>query len=761
MNAVLSCLVDQHDWRAVLLAGLVCVAGLATALAVFDRALDALGRARLLWAGLAAVTGGLAAWATHFVAMLGFSLGTEVTYDIGLTLWSIAMALTAGIVATGVGILGVTLPFRILAAVAGTCGVTAMHFTGMSAMRFAGHMSWDTGLIAASIVLASLFAAAAALAHARRGPVAIMGAAVLAALAICSLHFIAMAAMRLTPDPAVVLPASELDSRQILTAVAGALCLIVIAGAVATALSWWSKVTALVQVREAIEAMPDGLAFYDADGRLVLWNARYAEVNPELTSNLSVGMSFADILQLGIGEGLYAEALGREQAWINERLAARRSGEAAMEQHIAGDRWLRVQDRHTVQGGVVTVCTDITDLKRNARELAEARDAADAANLAKSQFLANMSHEIRTPLNGVIGVAQALSRTELSGEQREMLTLIESSGHTLQTLLSDILDLARVESGRMEIQSEPFDLDRAIREAAQLYSATAADKGLQFFVETAPEARTWVQGDVVRLKQILTNLVSNAVKFTQSGFISLTVAPGPDREDGATLRFSVEDTGIGFDSSARERLFGRFEQADGAITRKFGGSGLGLSICRQLATMMDGDLDCESEPGGGSSFFLTLPFQPVEAPVAQADLASSSLGDVIPTLRVLLADDHATNRKVVEMILAHSPVELTSVENGAEALEAFRAGDFDLVLMDMQMPVMDGLAATREIRLHELTMGRAATPIVMLTANALPEHVAAGVEAGADRHLSKPFSATDLLTLVMDVAVRGPTALAA
>src|SRR5690606_5581137 len=227
-----------------------------------------------------------------------------------------------------------------------------------------------------------------------------------------------------------------------------------------------------------------------------------------------------------------------------------------------------------------------------------------------------------------------------------------------------------------------------------------------------------------------------------------TAAPGPDRAGRPTLRFSVEDTGIGFDCETRERLFSRFEQADGAITRKFGGSGLGLAISRQLAEMMDGELDCESEPGGGSAFMLTIPLRPAEAPGA-ATLRETDLSVADRQVRVLLADDHPVNRKVVEMILAQADVELTSVEDGARALEAYRAGEFDLVLMDMQMPVMDGLAATREIRLHEVAMGLPRTPVVMLTANALAEHIAAAEAAGADRHLAKPFEAAELLELVL------------
>ncbi|HEY1072595.1 ATP-binding protein, partial [Brevundimonas sp.] len=405
------------------------------------------------------------------------------------------------------------------------------------------------------------------------------------------------------------------------------------------------------------------------------------------------------------------------------------------------------------------VCSDITDLKRDAQALAEARDAADAANRAKSQFLANMSHEIRTPLNGVIGVAQALARTSLDEQQREMLELIHSSSRTLQTLLSDILDLARVESGRLELGDEPFNLARATEEAAQLYAAAARDKGLQFVVEVAPEARIWVHGDAVRLKQILTNLVSNAVKFTAAGFVSLTVDAGPKG-----LRFVVQDTGIGFDAETRDRLFSRFEQADGDITRRFGGSGLGLAISRELAAMMGGDLGCESEPGGGAAFILTLPLRAAQAPVAPppatpaAPAADTQPADAERRLRILVADDHPTNRRVVELILDQAAVDLVSVEDGAQAVEACRASSFDLVLMDMQMPVMDGLTATREIRLHEVAMGMPRTPVVMLTANALPEHIVAGLEAGADRHLAKPFSIEALLAMVAELTADAPQA---
>ena len=521
-----------------------------------------------------------------------------------------------------------------------------------------------------------------------------------------------------------------------------------------------SQANALDQMQEAIEAMSDGLGLYDSKDRLIVWNAQYTDMKAGDAESLRSGMKFEDVLRIGLTKGRYAEAIGREEDWIAQRVAARAALSSSMEQQLADGRWLRLQDRRTSAGGVVTVCADITDLKRNAQALSDARDTAEAANRAKSEFLANMSHEIRTPLNGVIGLAQALARTDLSPGQTEMLDLIQSSGHTLQALLSDILDLARVESGRLELADHPFDLTRAVQEAAQLYMPTATEKGLQFFVDIDPEATVWVQGDEVRLKQVLTNLVSNAVKFTSKGFVSLTVTRSARADGVPLLRFMVEDTGVGFDVAARQRLFTRFEQADGTITRQFGGSGLGLAICRQLAEMMEGDLDCESEPGGGSAFILTLPLRKATPPIAITNIDDTTLHTEERRVRVLMADDHPTNRKVVELILGQTGVDLVQVEDGAQALSAFQAENFDLVLMDMQMPVMDGLSATREIRAYELAFGRPQVPIIMLTANALPDHVSASLAAGASRHLAKPFDAMELLSTVAEL-ISEPKALAA
>ncbi|QTC93037.1 ATP-binding protein [Brevundimonas goettingensis] len=751
MHRIINCLTTQHDWRFMLLAAVVCAGGIATAITLVGLGRSAAPKARRLYSTAGALVLALSIWATHFIAMVGYDPGFAVRYTPAATLFSLVIAVIGLSACVALNRGGVDRSRRIIGAVTGASSVAAMHFVGLAAVTFEGaRFVYHPVIVALSVVVSLGFAVLTGLPAQSASRWRLPLVTGFALMSVCSLHFGSMAALDIVPDPSVVLTGGMGETGLLFWLATGVAVIIAMAAFVVGVASW-SRNNALAQIREAVDAMPDGLAFFDADERLMVWNARYAEVNPEIAAALTVGMSFEKIIRIGVAAGRYTEAFGNEEAWIAERLAARKALSCTLEQHVEDDRWLRVQDRRTAAGGMVTVCNDITDLKRDSRALAEARDAAEAANRAKSEFLANMSHEIRTPLNGVIGLTQALARTEMTPDQTEMLELIQSSGHTLQTLLSDILDLARVESGRMEIASEPFDLARAVREAAQLYAAGAAEKGLSFFVDIEPEAAAWVRGDVVRVKQVLTNLVSNAVKFTDQGFVSLTACRGRRPDGSAMLRFTVEDTGVGFDAEARDRLFTRFEQADGTITRRFGGTGLGLAICRQLAEMMGGDLDCESEPGGGSAFILTLPLIEAQEPAALVE-AQPDAEDFEPhRIRVLLADDHPTNRRVVELILAPAAVDMTSVEDGAQAVAAYRDGGYDLVLMDMQMPVMDGLTATREIRLHETVMGLNRTPIVMLTANALAEHVAAGQAAGADRHLAKPFNAAELLELVCDL----------
>jgi PAS domain S-box-containing protein len=394
---------------------------------------------------------------------------------------------------------------------------------------------------------------------------------------------------------------------------------------------------------------------------------------------------------------------------------------------------------------VYGVGRDVTERVAAEQALIVAKATAEAANSAKSDFLANMSHEIRTPLNGVIGIVDALSRTALDPGQMEMVDLIRSSGATLERLVSDILDVSKIEAGQLDLETRPFDLDEALAPVAVM-RARAVDKGLAFHVERAPDARGVFRGDSTRIRQVLGNLLSNAVKFTARGAITVRV----DMEGADRLAVTVEDTGVGFDADHASRLFERFNQADSTITRRFGGTGLGLSICRSLVEMMDGEIGARSVPGAGSVFRFVLPLERVQslsdydARGAGAGAASRSLA--ARALRVLLAEDHPTNQRVVQLILSSQGAEVVVAADGAQAVAAFQADEFDIILMDMQMPVMDGLAATRAIRALEAgSPGRGRIPVVMLSANAMLEHRQEAILAGADSHIAKPITAASLL----------------
>ncbi|NEX94606.1 ATP-binding protein, partial [Caulobacter sp. 17J65-9] len=368
----------------------------------------------------------------------------------------------------------------------------------------------------------------------------------------------------------------------------------------------------------------------------------------------------------------------------------------------------------------------------------------EKANLAKSSFLANMSHELRTPLNGVVATGDLLVKEARSKRSRELAELVAASGRLLEHVLTDILDFSKIEAGEMRLTPIAFDLDGCVPRIAEIHRSAAEAKGLTLTCTVSPAARgVWV-GDEIRVAQILSNLLSNAVKFTETGGVTLAADA-----DEAGLRLTVSDTGIGFPCEESERIFRRFEQADASTTRKFGGTGLGLSICASLCRLMGGSIQARSNPGEGSTFTVVLPLARAEASAVAAQATTETAGR--EGLRILLAEDHPTNQRVVRLILEPAGVELTVVDDGRKALDAFERGEFDVVLMDLQMPVMDGLEATAAIRALEISAGRARTPIVALTANALDEHVAASRQAGADRHVSKPIHAAVLLGVLQEL----------
>jgi len=383
------------------------------------------------------------------------------------------------------------------------------------------------------------------------------------------------------------------------------------------------------------------------------------------------------------------------------------------------------------------------ELRRTMTALVAARDQANTANIAKSQFLANMSHEIRTPLNGVLAMADIMSRGELDARQRERLGVIRESGELLLSVLNDVLDLSKIEAGKLELEIGDFDLTEMAQSARQAFGVLAQAKGLRLDLVVEPEAAGAWRGDRDRLRQILSNLLSNAIKFTEEGAVAVRFGCNP----AGCLRLTVADTGIGIASDHLPGLFEKFVQADNSTTRRFGGTGLGLSICRELAQLMGGRITARSVRGEGSTFVVELPL-----PRGEAGAIHLADGERAPAegraLRILAAEDNVTNQKVLRAVLEPLDIDLEIAPDGAAAIDAWRSGRFDLILMDIQMPVMDGVEATQIIRAEEKRSGLARIPILALTANAMTFQVEQYLQAGMDGHISKPIELQRLYSAI-------------
>ncbi len=396
-------------------------------------------------------------------------------------------------------------------------------------------------------------------------------------------------------------------------------------------------------------------------------------------------------------------------------------------------------------GGVVSVSRNIEARKAMETELVEARRRAEEAAAAKSDFLANMTHELRTPLNAIIGFSGVLAAsTRLTAEDARHAGLIRDASATLLELVNSVLDFSRLEAGAVELEAKPFDAAETARATAALLTQQADAKDLMIAVEVEGETSPLI-GDAARIRQVLLNFLSNAIKFTAEGGVTITVRQTRRDTGRDTLRIAVTDTGIGIEPDKIDNLFDRFTQADATVSRRYGGTGLGLAICKRTIELMGGAVGCDSRPGQGSTFWFEIVLPRAEALVEEAEAPTPAAPDT--PLRLLLVEDVAVNRELISTLLSAFDVTIEMAENGLAAVEAMQRSSFDLVLMDVQMPVMDGLTAARAIRALP-GAGARSTPIIAMTANVLPEQVQKCLDAGMDDHLGKPVSPAALLTVL-------------
>ena len=438
--------------------------------------------------------------------------------------------------------------------------------------------------------------------------------------------------------------------------------------------------------------------------------------------------------------GQYATGMHQITTELRTQLGAARSS-AELQKRVIDFQWMLGLIGVIIFASAALLIRHQVEL---GRRLSIARRRAEEANRSKSEFLANISHEIRTPLNGILGMAQVLAASPMPENQKHQISIISQSGAMLLAILNDLLDLSKIEAGKMELEAAAFDLRPLIEGVRTLHGPVAERKGLQLEIRLAPGADLRYLGDPTRLQQILSNLLSNAVKFTENGAIVLSA----DRKDDR-LVIKVSDTGIGMTQDAADRIFRKFEQADASTTRRFGGTGLGLSICRQLAQAMGGEISVSSRLGLGSTFTVSLPLPLAEPTEAANDIAEKAPAPALPAtrrrqLRVLAAEDNSVNRLVLDALLNQAGVDIHIVEDGEEALKAYAGGDWDIVLMDIQMPNKDGVEAARDIRAHERATGKTPARLVALTADALTHQVAAYLEGDFDAHVAKPIAANEL-----------------
>lgn len=504
-----------------------------------------------------------------------------------------------------------------------------------------------------------------------------------------------------------------------------------------------------------IESIKDGFAFFNADHEMIMANNAYLQAFDGVEA-IRTGVNYVTILQVLTDEGIVNTAGMPPAEW--RRMMMERFQQASpdpIDIQLWNGEYIRLIDQRGPEGDIVSLALNITEAVAYEEKLKEARSVAESANRAKSAFLANMTHEIRTPMNGVIGMSDLLMETELDEEQRPYAETIKSSAEALLVIINDVLDYSKIEAQRLELKPKPFNLQVTIQEVLMLLMPTAKGKGIALELEYDTSVPVHLIGDPVRLRQILTNLIGNAVKFTSDGHVAVRVTAGEVQEDGQIdMQIDIADTGIGIPADMIDHVFGEFNQVEGERNRQFEGTGLGLAICERLVRMMGGDIWVTSEEGQGTCFSFKMTLALAKKPDSEPDAAAphdtkpqQGAAELRP-MRILAAEDNKTNQFVFGKMIKDLNIDLVFANNGAEAISLFQENTPDLIFMDISMPIVDGKEATAAIR--QLETDRR-TPIIALTAHAMAGDEDEILKAGLDGYLTKPLRKPSLLEQIETV----------
>jgi signal transduction histidine kinase/ActR/RegA family two-component response regulator len=510
-------------------------------------------------------------------------------------------------------------------------------------------------------------------------------------------------------------------------------------------------------LQTTLDHMAEGITVYDSNLKLTAFNQIFVDLYQVPQGFIRPGLSYEKMAGYLAEHGHYGAGDVEEQ--VRTRLERARSGAPQQFVRTGEDgKSIAVWRNPLPDGGFVNTYTDVTESKRAENALQQAKEAAEAAaalaheaNAAKSNFLAIMSHEIGTPMNGVLGMADILSGTNLTPEQREFIGTLKESGNSLMDLLNDILDLSKIEAGGVELENQNFSVRYFLRSTSSLWSHSAQEKGLSFSIENTVTDNDFVLGDRNRLRQIVNNLIGNAIKFTSVGGIDLIVSDtlGPDGK--VLLRIEVQDTGIGIPQAQTAKIFDPFIQADSSTTRTYGGTGLGLAICKNLVGLLGGEIGLESAANRGSTFWFTVLLKPGAKEKTKHILQDETQTTSIEThdtrtLKILIAEDNYLNQQIISWMLAPLNSQFDLVQNGLEAVAAVMRSSYDLVLMDIQMPEMDGVEATKQIRSIRGAVGK--TPIIAMTANAMQGDREKYLDIGMTDYVAKPIDQRELLSTI-------------